>query len=666
MDKKNLILGTLCLVGFFATLLMQMNNAVEQANQQTEQQAAQTAQEAEGGEPVEAEDESHSATETKAKKVRPLLTQMANTVEEEVQTTSNSASEEKSIFSKVEKIEQLIPEPAAELAPEETYVLENEYIRVTFTNRGGAVRQVEFIHREGDGQFDYPETLDSDQPYAFNVDDDLPALAIGVANGDRVPEEFAKSFTLVKRTDTLIQFVYKDPNGVDIIRGYQLEPVGGEGEPYSILHETKFVNASTEGFSLDLFVNLGAVPPTKGDIYGGNLNFGYYASGDAEFIDSSKLVGSPGGFLGIGKKTPLWEDFGPKPQEAPLSIEWASVKNQFFVGVLTPHSSQPASGYFIDTVKLDTLDDQGKPEYALRGRVRFNFDNLPAGEEKVFVMNYYVGPKEYSRLQAMGGGQDKVMQLAPDFPVIRHFAVISKLLLFLMLGINTFITNWGFTIIVLTIIIKGAMWPLTAVQVRSAKRMSKIQAPLQEIREKYKDNPQVLQKKTMELFRQHKVNPAAGCLPLFIQLPIFLSLFYTLRTASELRFADFLWVTDLASADTVSWLPELPAWLPFFGGPIHILPLIMTVTMVFQMRMTPTPTTDNMQRKIFQMMPFIFLFFCYRFPAGLVLYWSCQNLLTILQQWLTNRAKDDPIEIIEPEPKKKSSSGKRKSAKKRR
>ena len=247
----------------------------------------------------------------------------------------------------------------------------------------------------------------------------------------------------------------------------------------------------------------------------------------------------------------------------------------------------------------------------------------------------------------MGLGQDKVMQLAPDFFIVRTFAAISKMLLSFMLLINSFVSNWGVTIILMTVSIKIIFWPLTAIQVRSAKRMGKLREPLKAIQEKYKDDRQKAQMETLKLFKAHRVNPAAGCLPIFIQMPIFLSLFYTLRTASELRFAEFLWVQNLSAPDTISWLPDLPTWIPFFGGPIHILPVLMAVTMFVQMRSTPTPTTDNMQRQILQMMPFIFLLFCYRFPAGLTLYWTCQNLLTILQQWLTNRAKDDePLEPV--------------------
>ncbi|MGE9292229.1 MAG: YidC/Oxa1 family membrane protein insertase, partial [Puniceicoccales bacterium] len=246
-------------------------------------------------------------------------------------------------------------------------------------------------------------------------------------------------------------------------------------------------------------------------------------------------------------------------------------------------------------------------------------------------------------------------------------AGISKLLLYLMIWIHGIVAyvaptwGWGFTIIIVTIIIKTLLFPLTQIQVRSAKRMSKIQPMMQELREKYKDNPQEMQKQTLELFRKHKVNPAAGCLPLILQIPIFFALFYMLRTVSELRFAPFLWIPDLSVSDTMAVV---------MGFPINPLPLIMAVTMFVQMQMMPTPTTDNMQRTIFKFMPLVFLFFCYNFPAGLVLYWTCQNLFTIGQQWLTNRHKDSPEEealtAIGPDgkggPKKPSFSDRVKSA----
>ena len=133
----------------------------------------------------------------------------------------------------------------------------------------------------------------------------------------------------------------------------------------------------------------------------------------------------------------------------------------------------------------------------------------------------------------------------------------------------------------------------------------------------------------MKLFKENRVNPAAGCLPVFIQIPIFIGLYYMLRTSSEIRFQSFLWIQDLSVPDTIGFIGSFP---------INILPLIMGITMFVQMKITPTPSMDGMQQKVIMWMPFIFLIFCYSFPAALVLYWTVQNLFTIFQQWLTNRS----------------------------
>ena len=141
-----------------------------------------------------------------------------------------------------------------------------------------------------------------------------------------------------------------------------------------------------------------------------------------------------------------------------------------------------------------------------------------------------------------------------------------------------------------------------------------------------------MQTETLKLFKENRVNPAAGCLPVFIQIPIFIGLYYMLRTSSEIRFQSFLWIQDLSVPDTIAMLGTFP---------VNILPILMGITMFVQMKLTPSPSMDGMQQKIFMAMPFIFLVFCYNFPAALVLYWTVQNLFTIFQQWLTHRYLND-------------------------
>jgi YidC/Oxa1 family membrane protein insertase len=189
-----------------------------------------------------------------------------------------------------------------------------------------------------------------------------------------------------------------------------------------------------------------------------------------------------------------------------------------------------------------------------------------------------------------------------------------------------------------TLVIRSLMWPLTASAARSAKRMAKIQGPMKEIQEKYKDNKQKQQEAMLALFREHKVNPVGGCLPLFLQIPIFFGLFSMLRSASELRFAEFLWVPDLSAPDTIGHL---------FGFPINIMPLLMGASMVVQMRMTPTPTVDNPTAKMMKFMPYFVTIMCYGFSSGLAVYWTASNLFSIFQQWVTNRSADPVVEQVE-------------------
>jgi YidC/Oxa1 family membrane protein insertase len=279
-------------------------------------------------------------------------------------------------------------------------------------------------------------------------------------------------------------------------------------------------------------------------------------------------------------------------------------------------------------MKVDGVQTTG-----ITGALEVNLGLLAPGQERAMALNYYVGPKEYVRLDQLGQQQDLVMEFG-------MMGWLAKVLLFILIKLHAMLSPvapawaWGWSIVIFTIAIKLGTWPLTQIQVRSAKRMALIQKPLADLREKYKDNPQKLQTEMMELFKKNKVNPAAGCLPLLIQLPILFAFFSMMRTASELRFASFLWIHDLSAPDTVGH---------FLGIGINILPLLMTVTAWAQMRLTPMPSTDNFQRQMFQFMPFMVLFFMYSMPSGMVLYWTCQNLLTILQQVITNRMKDDPV-----------------------
>ena len=244
-------------------------------------------------------------------------------------------------------------------------------------------------------------------------------------------------------------------------------------------------------------------------------------------------------------------------------------------------------------------------------------------------MDFYVGPKEIFRLQAMDRDQEAVMQFG-------WFGAVSKVLLLGMKKIHAVIPNWGIAIILITIALKLVFWPLTQISARSAKKMQKIQGPMKELTAKYKEDPKRKNEEMMKLYRKHKVNPVGGCLPMIVQIPIFIGFFYMLRTSSELRFAEFLWISDLSQPEKIfSWGVNLP----ILGQYFNLLPFTMGLTMFYQMRMTPTAASAE-QQAIFKFMPVMMVVMLYNFGSGLCLYWTIQNLMTILQQTITNKRKD--------------------------
>jgi YidC/Oxa1 family membrane protein insertase len=179
--------------------------------------------------------------------------------------------------------------------------------------------------------------------------------------------------------------------------------------------------------------------------------------------------------------------------------------------------------------------------------------------------------------------------------------------------------------------------PLTLAASRSSKRMAKLNPLMKAMREKYKDNPQKIQTETLRLFKENKVNPVGGCVPMLITIPFFIAFYGMLQSASDLRFAHFLWVLDLSAPDTIAHI---------YGFPVNIMPLLMGATMIFQMRLTPTPATDNAQASMMKIMPWIFTLFCYNFPAGLALYSTINGLFTIVQQTIINRMPEPHLPAV--------------------
>jgi YidC/Oxa1 family membrane protein insertase len=239
--------------------------------------------------------------------------------------------------------------------------------------------------------------------------------------------------------------------------------------------------------------------------------------------------------------------------------------------------------------------------------------NVPAGTSTEYKVDLYVGPKN----------QDVLKELSPylDLTIDYGFLwMLAKPIFAALQTIQGFLGNWGWSIILLTIFIKILLYPLSAASLRSMAKMRTLQPEMARIKELYGDDRQKAGQEQMALFKKHRVNPLGGCFPMLLQMPVFIALYWVLSESVEIRHSPWIiWIQDLSAKD-----------------PLFILPLIMGASMFLMQKLQPAPT-DPMQAKVFQLMPIVFTFFFLMFPAGLVLYWTVNNLLSILQQWFVNR-----------------------------
>lgn len=250
-------------------------------------------------------------------------------------------------------------------------------------------------------------------------------------------------------------------------------------------------------------------------------------------------------------------------------------------------------------------------------------------EETVLNLGAYIGPKEYSQLKAVNYDLTNALYFG-------WFDVIAKPLLLFLNFIHDYIPNYGVAIILITVIIKILFWPLAHKSAKSMKTLQKIQPKLAKLKEKYGDDKERLNKELMQLYKTYNVNPMGGCLPMLLQIPVFFALYKVLLQSIEIRHAPFaLWITDLSAPDRLM-IPGVE--LPWIGG-IPVLTLLMGASMYLQQRLTPT-AGDPTQAMMMRFLPLVFTFMFINFPSGLVLYWFVNNVLSIAQQYYTNKTVD--------------------------
>jgi len=301
----------------------------------------------------------------------------------------------------------------------------------------------------------------------------------------------------------------------------------------------------------------------------------------------------------------------PKLKEAESyrdDLKWIAQEDKYFFTALVPVTK-------VDEARVWKMKDSSV--IAFMSKVRTN----------EFIL--YAGPKEYDRLKALHVGLEHII----DFG---FFSVLAVPLFWTLKLFYNFLGNYGWAIVLLTILIRIPFIPLVNKSQKSMKKLQELQPRMAEVREKFKKDPQRMQREMMDLYKKYKVNPLGGCLPIILQIPVFFALYKILMIAIELRGAPFmLWLKDLSAPDTL--FGHIPAWFPLIGGfAIGPLPILMGATMIVQQRMTPT-SMDPAQNRIMMFMPIIFTFLFLNFATGLVLYWLMNNIFSITQQLYVNR-----------------------------
>jgi YidC/Oxa1 family membrane protein insertase len=284
---------------------------------------------------------------------------------------------------------------------------------------------------------------------------------------------------------------------------------------------------------------------------------------------------------------------------------WIGMIEHYFVAAWLPPQNQPIQRQYYTTKLPNGLYTAG---------VRYSEGTIASGQTGEIRASLYVGPQDQEVLAKTAKGLDLVV----DYGI---FTVIAVPLFIFLKWLHGFIGNWGWSIIVMTIVIKGAFYPLNAAAARSMAKMKIIAPKMKALQEQYANDKQQLQMKMMEMYRTEKINPLGGCLPILVQIPVFIALYWVLLSAVELRQAPWiLWIHDLSASD------------PYF-----VLPVIYAITAFLQVKLSPTPITDPVQAKVMQIMPIAFSVMFVFFPSGLVLYWLVNNTLQIGQQWWVNR-----------------------------
>ena len=446
----------------------------------------------------------------------------------------------------------------------------------------------------------YRETVQKDSPLKQILTND-ETLGVGrlgftgksIAGLDKAvfSANLASNQLEVKDSPRELTFLWRSQDGIIIEKTYKFAP-----HTYAIGMDVTIKNGSGRGLQDRLFVTLNGQAPGDKRMYA--------------FEGPSALINDELEEFKT-KKLKDQDTFDGK-------IKWVALQTRYFMSSLLPEQIEEAS-----------LHLELKSDKFVTARYRQPEKAIQPGTQYIYKYQFFMGPKRIQELKTVGNDLHKVVNFG-------WFDIIAKPFLWLMNTFYSVIPNYGVAIIILTLLVKLVLWPLGQKSYKSMNEMKKIQPLMKEIREKYKDDKQRMNKEVMGLYRTYKVNPLGGCLPMVVQLPVFFALYRMLYEAIELRHAPFfLWIDDLSAPDRLFRFDfTVPFMEPPFGIPV--LTIVMGASMLLQQKMSP-PMGDATQAKMMMFMPIIFTVIFINFSSGLVLYWLVNNLLSIGQQYYTQK-----------------------------
>jgi YidC/Oxa1 family membrane protein insertase len=499
--------------------------------------------------------------------------------------------------------------------PEQVETLRNSDVELHLTNRGGGIKEAVLLNH----------VAEKGERVVLNSAECAPIGAIiEQPSAPAFPE-----FTASHESNATVQFERTTPEQVTIRKKFFFPKSTETKDNFVAEMDVDLQNAGPNPYvNNGYFVALGSAAPIHPKDYPSYTRLVWCIDGKAKGIDVG-WFGGGGGIFGLGQRAaqPFYQGNVP-------AAEWIAVSNQFFTTLLAPLTAKATSAW---GRRFDIARWPEQKVFGLEGALGMPGFQLQPGQTYRARFELYTGPKLYHRLAQLEHNEAEIM----DFGM---FKLVCQFLLNFMNSLHGVLGNYAAAILALTTIIKLVLWPIQNKANRSMRQMSALSPKMQELREKYKDDPTRMNQEVMKLYKEYGINPVGGCLPMVIQIPIFFGLFKMLGQAVELRNAKFLWVRDLSQPDTV-------AHLPLLGWPVNIIPLCMAATQIWLMQMTPK-TGDATQRRVMMFTPLIFLFICYNFAAALALYYTTQNLFSILQFYQNKNQPMPTLEKVAPAAKR--------------